>query len=95
MASLAKDEVLCYYRHLGKVPIRKDCKKHYKAEQFASYDISPLIGKLCQVTEQVRSLEKVIINYYSEYLSGAHLKAMVPLLEVSSSQLDTRLHGGV
>ena len=40
-------------------------------------------------------LEKIIINYYSEYLSGAHLKALVPLLEVTSSQIDMRLHGGV
>ncbi len=96
VASLAKDEILCYYRHLGgKVPVRRDCKKHYRPEQFASYDIGSLIGNLCLVTEKVRMLEKIIINYYSEYLSGAHLKALVPLLEVTSSQIDMRLHGGV
>ena len=72
--------------------IRKDCKKYYRPEQFASYDIAPLIGNSCRVTNQTRSLQRVVINYYSEYLSGAHLKAMVPLLEVTSSHLETQLH---
>jgi hypothetical protein len=91
VASLAREEVLWYYRHLGKVKIRKDCKKFHDPSLYVAYDIAELVGELCRLTTAVRQHQKIIINYYSEYLSGSHFKKLISLLETVSQQIDARL----
>jgi hypothetical protein len=80
LASLAREEVLSYYRHLSiAVKVRKDCKKYYKPEEFISMDIAPAVAALQRFTDMLRASRALVINYYSEYLYGAHLKSLQPL----------------
>ena len=56
VASLSREEILWYYRHLGKVKVRKDCKKFHNPGLYITYDIAELVGELCRVTASVVSI---------------------------------------
>ncbi len=80
LAAFAKEEVLCYYRHLsGSVRVRRDCKKYYTYDNFISMDIGPAVASLQRLTDVMRASRCLVINYYSEYLCNAHVAALEPL----------------
>ena len=88
LASLAKDEIHQYYRHLGKISIRKDCKSLYVYDDYISTltnshmsDIGYLLANSVRLINLVREFRVIIINYYSEYISGAYLRTLIPVLQ--------------
>ena len=62
LCSLAREELHFYFRHLGKISVRKDCKKYYKYNIFqgqdgqagGGMDISPLLAVLVRMTNITR-----------------------------------------
>ena len=92
LASLARDEIHSYYRHLGKIAIRRDCKSLYRYEEYISTltnseisDVGLLLANLVRLTNLIREFRVIIVNYYSEYLSGAYLKTLIPVINQVAS----------
>jgi hypothetical protein len=67
-ASLAKAEIMHYFRHLGQEP-RRDVKKHFNADQMKARNISVLINDLNMLTSLVEENTGIIQLYYTEYLA--------------------------
>ncbi len=67
-ASMAKGEIMHYFRHLGQEP-RRDVKKYFNADQYKSRNISVLIHDLHSLTRLVEDNCGIIQAYYAEYLA--------------------------
>jgi hypothetical protein len=67
-ASMAKTEILHYFRHLG-LDCRKDGKKHLNSDHYKDQEICLLIDDLMELTALVEKHREIIQMYYAEYLS--------------------------
>ena len=82
MASLtmAKSEILWHFRHVNQQTVRSRMK-HYMAENFEDPYLPILIGLHDELLRLVYSNGKIVENYYTEYLKGAHKKVVEECLE--------------
>jgi hypothetical protein len=76
-ASLAKSEVMSYFRHLRE-ETRADCKKHLDPSHFKTgpSDLPSLLKELMNLTQFVREGRDVIAQYYVEYFNGPDASAL-------------------
>lgn len=79
-ASMAKAEVLHYFRHLGQ-EARKDVRKYFNVDTFRSKNISVLINDLNLLISFVEQNCGIVQNYYGEYLQKCDKAHVVPLVQ--------------
>ena len=79
-ASMARAEVLSYFRHLN-LESRSDTKKHVKVENFktSASDMPQLLKELVDLSAKVRNGKEMIIRYYVEWLNRLDAKALADL----------------
>jgi hypothetical protein len=77
LASLAKFEVLSYFRHLRE-ETRKECKKHLDSAHYKTgpADSASLLKELLGLTQLVRDGRDIIAQYYVEYFNGPDVSAL-------------------
>ena len=83
-ASLARSEVLSYFRHLRE-ETRKECKKHLVSAHYktAASDLPPLLAELGNLTQCVRAGRNILIHYYVDYMNGPDASALEKVRESS------------
>ncbi|CAM9640995.1 unnamed protein product, partial [Phaeothamnion confervicola] len=82
--ALARAEVGSYYRHYGQSTV-KNRQKYYDERHFADPHISILVGNINELTAAVLKYQALVQRYYAEYLRGAHLHALMPLVMAATS----------
>jgi len=81
-ASLARAEILSYFRHLG-LETRKDCSKHLMADHFktSTLDTPNLLAELMKLNIKVMQSRDDLVHYYISYLSKTDELALGKLSE--------------
>ncbi|GAM28510.1 hypothetical protein SAMD00019534_116860 [Acytostelium subglobosum LB1] len=69
--SMAKEEVLWYFRHLDAVPPEKVKKYYNKQNDIIDRRIPSLVSVMTHLVDLVRIHKSTIQNYYVEYMAGA------------------------
>jgi len=77
-ASMAKSELLHYFRHLS-MDARKDVKKYMNGDHYKCRDITTLMDDLHELTCLVEKHREIVEVYYAEYLSGWDADTVAPL----------------
>lgn len=85
-ASIAKAEILHYFRHLG-LDCRKDSKKYLVGDHFKDKEICLLIDDLLELSALVEKNREIIQMYYAEYLSGHDADYLSTLCGQAASSL--------
>jgi hypothetical protein len=80
--AFAKTEALAYFRHVDQQGgVRKDCRKHYFAEEYNNLDIASLLHELGCVSDLIKTYAHgVVMEYYAEYVRVNDMKAIQPLV---------------
>eukprot|EP00164_Ancoracysta_twista_P002075 GFYU01002736.1.p1 GENE.GFYU01002736.1~~GFYU01002736.1.p1 ORF type:complete len:1155 (-),score=375.87 GFYU01002736.1:160-3624(-) len=76
---MAKDEVVWYFKHLDVPPPKS--KGKWSDQEFRDPSISDLVYIMDQLVELCTKHQRIIQQYYIEYLSGPHLRYITPLIE--------------
>jgi len=74
--SLARNEVMCYWRHLG----QSTGKKGQDSTQYDDQNISTLIGTADKLLGLVTRFTKIIRTYYAEFIKNSHRIAISNLI---------------
>ena len=77
---MAKMEILWHFRHINQSTV-KSRMKHYTQENYTDPVLSQLIGLHDELLRLVYSNGKIVENYYTEYLKGAHRKVIAECLD--------------
>ena len=78
--AMAQAEVRYYFAHL-RYEVPKARAKLYKFEDYFDPQISYLVGAASDLIQLVKTHKAVVQSYYTEYLQGAHRKAVEKLAE--------------
>lgn len=91
-AAFGKAEILRFYRHVGQQSnVRRDCKKHYVAEEYASVggDVALLLSQLAELSELLQRFHFIAQRYYAEFLRINDVTALQPLIAATADRVAT------
>lgn len=90
-ASFAKNEIVNHFRIEGLLTlkaIRKDARKYFEPKEYGGPDVIVLLFELRRLVDHVNKHRAVVVDYYSEYLTGLDTKALKTLCTKCGSLLE-------
>lgn len=85
--AIAKSELIAYFQHVDPFVVRKDTKAHYSPAAYITDDISALLSELLSAITLIRQHKALVVDYFTEYLIGNDLKALLPLCDQCSKSI--------
>jgi hypothetical protein len=88
-ASLARGELVAYFRHAEGVAVRKDSKNHYSAQTYAANDIASLLSEVHTAWRLIDKHRSVVVSYYTEYLTNNDVPVLRKLIANCGNNLES------